>query len=177
MKCSVTGADVRARPTLGRVRRRLGITIVAAALSVAGGASVAQATETFGLHTPVAVTPSRGTPATTFTIRFTTPVAIGSSGGLHTWEVASVATPGRSRRSCSGRMAVRLRPALTNDHVRVGLSASKPWCTGKYAGTVTLYRTIICNPGPPAQLAACPEIAFAPEPIGHFRFTVAHAAS
>jgi hypothetical protein len=173
----VTGADVKARPTLGRVSRRLGITIVTAALSVAGVASVAQATETLGLHTPVAVSPSRGTPATTFTIRFTTPVAIGSSGGLRTWEVASVAKRGRSSRSCTSSMAVTLRPALTHHHFRVGLSALKPWCTGKYTGTITLYRTIICNPGPPSQRAACPEIAFAPQLIGHFRFTVAHAAS
>jgi hypothetical protein len=155
------------------VRGRLGITIVTAALSVAGLATVAQATEAVGLQTPVAVTPSRGTPATTFTIRFTTPVAIGSSSGLHTWEVASVTTRGRNSRSCTSRMAVRLRPALTNHHISVGLSASKPWCTGKYTGTITLYRTVICNPGPPTQLAACPQIAFAPELIGHFRFSVA----
>jgi hypothetical protein len=160
------------------VRRRLGITIVTAALSVAGVASVAQATETFGLQTPVAVTPSRGTPTTTFTIRFTTPFAIGSSGGLRTWEVASVAKRGRSGRSCTSNMAVRLRPALTNQHISVGLSAStKPWCIGKYTGTITFYRSMICNPGPVTQRAACPEIAFAPELIGHFRFTVAHATS
>jgi hypothetical protein len=74
-------------------------------------------------------------------------------------------------------MAVTLRPALTHHRFSVGLSASKPWCTGKYTGTITFYRSVICNPGPPSQLAACPEIAFAPELIGHVRFTVAHAAS
>jgi hypothetical protein len=152
--------------------------IVAAALSLAGVATVAQATETFGLQTPVAVTPSRGIPTTKFTVRFTTPVAIGSSGGLHIWEVASVSDRGRGNRSCTSHLAVRVRPALTRQHVTVGLSAStKPWCTGKYTGTITLYRTMICYPGPPSLRAACPEIAFAPELIGHFGFTVARAAS
>jgi hypothetical protein len=169
---------MRPRPRLGPVRRRLGITIVAAALVVAGVATVVQAAETFGLRTPVAVTPSRGTPTTKFTIRFATPVAIGSSSGLHTWEVASVSNRGRGNRSCTSRLAVRLRPALTHQHVSVGLSAStKPWCTGKYAGTITLYRTIVCHSGPPSLRAACPEIAFAPELIGRFGFTVARAAS
>ena len=40
-----------------------------------------------------------------------------------------------------------------------------------------LYRSVICDPGRPRRAAACPEIVFAPELIGRFRLTVAHAAS
>ncbi len=148
------------------------------ALSVAGVGAVAHAAATFGLRTPVVVTPARGTPTTTFAIRFTTPFATGSSRGLRSWEIASVAHLGRSSPSCLGITAVRLRPAMADHRVDVGLRApTKPWCTGRYTGTITLYRSIICNPGPASRPRACPDIAFAPEPIGHFRFTVARAAS
>jgi hypothetical protein len=158
--------------------RRLGITIVVAALSLAGAATVAQATETFGLRTPVAVTPARGTPTTTFTIRFTTPVATGSTQGLRSWEIVSLADGGQASPSCTSATARRLSPAVADKHVSAAFSApAKHWCTGAYAGTITLYRSLICDPGPASRRTACPEIAFPPEPIGRFRFTVAHAAS
>jgi hypothetical protein len=154
------------------------IVIVAAALSVAGVATVAQATQTFGLRTPVAVTPAHGTPTTTFTIRFKTPFATGSTRGFRSWEIASVAGHGQTSPSCLGIMAVQLRPAAAHHRVSVSLQAlAKPWCTGKYTGAITLYRSIVCNPGPVSRRTACPDIAFAPQPIGHFRFTVVHAAS
>jgi hypothetical protein len=158
--------------------RRLGITIVVIALSVAGVTTAAHAAGTFGLRTPVAVTPTHGTPTTTFTVRFKTPFATGSSRGLRSWEIASVADQGQSSPSCLGIMAVQLRPAVAHHRVNVSLrSPTKPWCTGDYSGTITLYRSIVCNPGPPSQRTACPDIAFAPEPIGHFRFRVSRAAS
>jgi hypothetical protein len=158
--------------------RRLGITIVLVALSVVGGASVAQASKTFGLRTPVAVAPGHGTPKTTFTIRFTTPFATGSFPGLRSWEIVSAVDHSRSGPSCSSTVALELRPAAAHDRVSVSLpSPAKPWCAGTYSGTITLYRSIVCNAGPRSRHTACPDIAFAPEPIGHFRFTVAHLAS
>jgi hypothetical protein len=158
--------------------RRLGIAIAVVVLSVAGAATVAHAGETFGLRTPVAVTPARGTPTTTFEVRFTTPFATGTSQGLRSWEMASVVDRGQTGSSCMSNMAVRLRPAVAHDHVGVSLPAQgKPWCAGAYAGAITLYRSVSCNPGPALRHVPCPEIAFAPEPIGQFRFTVARAAS
>jgi hypothetical protein len=158
--------------------RRFGITIVVVALSVAGVTAVAHAADTFGLRTPVAVTPAHGTPTTTFKVRFKTPFATGSSQGLRSWEIASVADHGQSSPSCLGVMAVQLRPAVAHHRVSVSLRPpTEPWCAGDYSGTITLYRSIVCNPGPPSQRTACPDIAFAPEPIGHFRFRVSRAAS
>jgi hypothetical protein len=158
--------------------RRLAITIVVIALSAAGVTTVAHAADTFGLRTPVAVTPAHGSPTTTFKVGFKTPFATGSSPGLRSWEIASVADHGQSSPSCLGIMAVQLRPAMADHRVSVSLrSPTKPWCTGEYSGTITLYRSIVCNPGPPSQRTACPDIAFAPEPIGHFRFRVSRAAS
>ena len=74
---------------------------------------------------------------------------------------------------------MRLRPAAAHHRVSVGLSAAaKPWCTGTYAGTIMLYRIDrSATPGRRRGARACPEIAFAPELIGRFRFTVARAAS
>jgi hypothetical protein len=158
--------------------RRLGIAIAAVALSVVCVDTVARATETFGFRTPVVVAPARGTPTTTFTVRFTTPLATGTSRGLRSWETASVVDRGQTSASCTSNMAVVLRPAVAHHRVSVGLPApAKPWCTGTYAGTITLNRSMSCNPGPALRHVPCPEIAFAPEPIGHFRFTVANAAS
>ena len=157
--------------------RRLVIAIAVGAVSLAGAATVAQATETFGLRTPVTVTPARGTPTTAFTVRFKTPFGIGSSPGLRTSEIVSVADRGQTSTSCTGNAGRELRPAAAHDRVSVTLSAAKPWCTGAYGGTIMLYRSVICDPGPPAARRACPDIAFAPELIGRFRFNVAHAAS
>jgi hypothetical protein len=152
------------------------ITVVVAALSLAGVATVAQAAGTFGLRTPVTVTPARGTPTTAFTVRFKTPFATGSSHGLRSSEIVSVAGRAQTNTSCTSTTAKQLRPAVAHDRVSVTLSATgKPWCAGVYAGTITLYRSVICDPGPAARRRACPEIVFAPEPIGHFRFTVARA--
>jgi hypothetical protein len=160
------------------VTKRLVIAILVTALSAAAAASAAPAAVTFGPHTAVTVTPARGTPTTTFTVGFKTPVATGSSQGSRIWEVASVASRGRTSASCTSGMAVPLRPTVAHHHISVALPASaKPWCTGTYAGTITLNRTIRCDPGPPSRRAACPELVFAPELIGRFQFTVAVAAS
>jgi hypothetical protein len=158
--------------------RRLGIAIAVVALFVASAATVAHARETFGPSTPVSVTPAHGTPTTTFIVRFTTPLATGTWQGLRSWETASVVDRGQTSASCTGNMAERLRPAVAHGHVSVGLRApAKPWCAGAYTGTITLSRLVGCNPGPALRDAACPEIEFAPQAIGHFRFTVAGAAS
>jgi hypothetical protein len=154
--------------------RRLVITVVVTALGIAAAANGAQATGTSGLRVPMTVTPPRGTPTTTFTIRFKTPFTTGSSRGLRSWEIATASDRGHTRASCTSTADKRLRPALARRRVSVTLSAAaKPWCTGAYTGTITLYRAVSCNPGPVSHRTACPEIAFAPEPIGHFRFTVA----
>jgi hypothetical protein len=156
--------------------RRVVITILAVALSVAAAATVAQATTTFGLRTPITVTPARGTPTTTFTVGFKTPFAIGTSLGLRSWEVASVTDRGQTSGGCAYAATKRLPGAAARRHVSATLSAgAKSWCTGSYAGTVTLYRQETCNPSPASRRMACPEIAFAPETIGRFRFTVARS--
>lgn len=156
--------------------RRVGITIVVVALSVAGVATAARATETFGLRTPVAATPAHGTPTTTFTIRFRTPFTTGSLQGLRSWEIASVAERGQSGPSCTSSAAKQLPSAIADHRVSVMFpAAAKGWCAGTFTGTITLYRSIICNFGPPSPRNACPQIAFAPETIGHFRVTVASA--
>jgi hypothetical protein len=160
------------------VTRRLAITIVVAALCVAGASTAAQAAKTFGLGTPVAVTPAHGTPTTTFTVRFSTPFGTGSVPGLRSWEIVSVADRDPVSPSCISAMSKRLSPAVVHQRVSVTLPvAGKYWCIGAYAGTVTLFRSIICDPGPASRRTACPEIVFAPEPVGRFRFTVAHAGS
>ncbi|MFZ0387284.1 MAG: hypothetical protein WAL22_16605 [Solirubrobacteraceae bacterium] len=158
--------------------RRLVIAILVVALALAGAATAAQATGGFGLRTPMAVTPVHGTPTTTFTVRFKTPFTTGSLRGLRSWEIASVANRNQTSAACASTADKRLRPAVAHHRVSVRLSpAAAPWCTGAYTGTITLYRAVICNPGPISQGMACPDIAFAPEQIGRFRFSVARTAS
>jgi len=152
--------------------------MLAAASSLAVAATVAQATVTLGSPTPVTVTPAHGTPTTRFTVSFRTPVQTGPSNGVRRWEVASVADSGHVAGDCSSAASKSLQAVGDRQRVSATLAASaKPWCTGSYAGTVTLYRAIICDPGPLSRRVACPEIAFPPQLIGRFRFTVAPAAS
>jgi hypothetical protein len=111
-------------------------------------------------------------------VAFTTPFATGASPSLRSWEIASVADHDQSSGSCTNTTARRLPAAVADHRVSVTFPApAKRWCTGSYAGTIMLYRAIVCHPGPVSRPTACPEIAFAPEPIARFQFTVARPAS
>jgi hypothetical protein len=162
------------RPTLKPVMRRLAIAILMMASSGVVAVTGAQAGVTVGLHTAVTVSPARGTPTTTFTIGFKTPLTTGLMPGLRSWEVASAVDRQQSNASCTRSIGARLDAAAVHHRLTASLSAApKSWCAGTYSGTITLYRAVICRPGPIEGQMACPEIAFAPEPIAHFRFAVA----
>jgi hypothetical protein len=149
--------------------------LVIAMLSVALVASAAATADAAGTGTPRAhatVSPGTGTPSTRFAVHFRTPQRTGTFPAMRVWETVSATGP-KSTSGCSGLAGTRVRPAAAHARLRVRLGpAGKPWCPGPYIGTVSVYRETRCQPGPVRQNRLCPLLAFAPERIGRFRFTV-----
>ena len=118
------------------------------------------------------VSPGTGTPSTKFTVRFRTPEKTGKLASARVWETVSAVGP-KSTSSCSGTAGTSVRPAAAGARLRVRLAPTgKPWCAGPYIGTVSIYRQERCQPGPIKVHRVCPLLAFAPQRIGRFRFTV-----
>jgi hypothetical protein len=124
----------------------------------------------------VTVSPALGKASTRFRVRFTSPEQTGTLAGLRAWETVVASGP-RGTGTCTGLASRRARPAGAHTRLAVRLApAGRPWCAGRYTGTVTLYRVERCMPGPIAQGHVCPLVEFAPQPIGRFRFTVRRGA-
>jgi hypothetical protein len=156
--------------------RRLVIAMSAAAL-VAFAAAGADAAAPGGPRAHAAVSPRSGAPSTRFAVRFRSPDQTGTFAGMRVWETVSATGP-KSTSGCSGAAAARVHAAAAGARLRVRLApAGKPWCAGPYIGSVSVYRQTHCPSGPITQHRVCPLLAFAPERIGRFRFTVRRAAS
>jgi hypothetical protein len=151
--------------------RRLVIAMLSAALVTAAAAG-ADAAATAPQRTHVTVSPRTGTPSTRFRVRFTSPEQTGTLPGLRVWETVVVSGP-RSTGACDGAASARMHPASAHARLSVRLApAGKRWCPGSYRGAVNLYREVRCPPGPITQHRVCPVIAFTPQRLGQFRFTV-----
>jgi hypothetical protein len=156
--------------------RRLAIAMLSAAF-VASAAAGADAAVTGSHSAHAKVAPRIGTPSTRFAVRFHSPERTGTFTGVNVWETVSAVGP-KSTTSCSGTAGTRARAAAAGAKLRVRLAPmGKPWCPGSYAGTVSVYRETHCPPGPVTEHRVCPLLAYAPQRIGHFRFTVRRAKS
>ena len=118
---------------------------------------------------PVAVTPSTGSPLTTFTLGFRAPERTGLYGSSqrHDLVVASV-PPGQS--GCVTTLSVRAHDAQTGARVRVHLvpgSLGDRWCVGRYSGRIEELQTAVC---PHATL--CPTYVLLRGIVGRFTFHV-----
>jgi hypothetical protein len=152
------------------MRRLVIVMLFAALVAFAAGGAEAAAPATPRAHAKVA--PRTGTPSTKFTVRFRSPDQTGTLPSLRIWETVSAVGP-KSTSSCSGIAGASVRPAAAGARLRVRLApTAKPWCAGPYIGTVSVYRQERCQPGPIGRHRVCPLLAFAPERIGRFRFTV-----
>src|ERR1700692_2627947 len=114
-------------------RRVIVACVVSASVLLAAG-SWAGAGTGLGL-VPVVVTPSTGSPLTTFTLSFRAPERTGLYGSSqrHDLVVAS-ASPGQ--RHCVTTLSVRAHDAQTGARVRVSLvpgSLGGRWCVGRYS--------------------------------------------
>src|ERR1700744_5606466 len=152
--------------------RRLAIAMLSAALvgPAAPAGADAAATGSHSAHAKVA--PRIGRPSTTFAVRFRSPEQTGTLATANVWETVAAVGP-QSTGACSGTEGTRARPAAAGAKLRVRLGPTgQPWCPGSYAGTGSVYRQTRCPPGPITEHHVCPLLAYAPQRIGHFRFTV-----
>ena len=126
------------RQTLSRV---LGFGVVATFLLTCAPASATLV--------PARVTPSAGTPASTFVVSFVSPVrtgVIGSKRFLHRLSAVS-ATP---TKGCLPQVESSVPIARKGQRVRVKLdpfALGGRWCTGRYTGKIVELQTLVCPPG------------------------------
>jgi hypothetical protein len=118
---------------------------------------------------PVVVTPSTGSPLTTFTLGFRAPERTGLYGSSqrHDLVVAS-ASPGQS--GCVTTFSVRAHDAQTGARVRVRLvpgSLGGRWCVGRYSGRIEEIQTAVCPRG-----TLCPTYVLLRGIVGRFKLHV-----
>lgn len=160
--------------------------VVASAAPITRGDGSRAVSPASAAATRVTVAPRTGNASTRFAVRFRNPYRTGRRGGVQTWEVASVSDRAATGR-CTSQMSLQLAPAGAGRTMRFRLAPTRSWCTGRYSGTITLYRNFGCQ-GPPRAIStvsptarpvvvACPETVPAPVLVGRFSFKVARATA
>jgi hypothetical protein len=154
------------------------ITVLATSVSSAGAATARSR------GAAVAVSPARGGPRTTFTVRFTAPRRSGatrphfSDGAIVTYLVR--AAGGRVGPRCESSALARPLATRAGERMTVRLRSSSGWCAGRWAGTVTEVVRPGCGPVSRAHarssiMPVCPQESaalVASVPLGRFAFTV-----
>ncbi len=123
--------------------------------------------------TTVTVTPSAGTPHTSFGLSFRLPEATGTFGSILRRDTLFVTGPRGG--GCVSGMSTALRPAPQGRRLRPSLNPQRlggAWCAGEFHGRIVEQEVPRCGLGP-AQV--CPEFLLAPQTIARFRFRVAPA--
>ena len=134
---------------------------------IAGPASANRAGHTGSGRRSVAVRPTAGGPATTFTVGFRAPDRAGPHRGAYRY-YAITATGPSGDRNCVSQAARDLEASRAHARVRVELSAGAPgWCVGPFRGTVTEQERPICPYG-----EVCPLYIVLVRTIGRFTFHV-----
>jgi hypothetical protein len=153
------------------MKRLLWGTIIVS-LAIAASAPVALGVPTGG-EVPIRVSPSKGGIHTGFVLRFSIPVATGTTGGLTVSDY--VAVSGHGHAGCVGHAALPLRSAPADTAFKVTLNPSHlsgSWCTGRFDGMLVQRQRTSCPPGPVRQAIVCPLYVVAPRVLARFQFTV-----
>lgn len=121
------------------------------------------------LLVPAQISPKVGVPATTFVVSFVSPVRTGVTGSvrLRYLLTAASAVPGQG---CLPQINSAVPDAPRGRRVRVMLdpkSLGGQWCTGTYAGKVSLLQTAVCPKG-----AACPTYVILRGTVARFSLLV-----
>src|ERR1700684_377779 len=117
---------------------------------------------------PVRVSPSTGSPHTTFSVSLRIPSQTGTSGFIRRTDTLAVDDPHHS--GCVGAAQMTLPAAAADTMVRIRLIPSRlggHWCTGRFGGVVTETEQTSC---PPEK--GCPLFVVAPRTIARFHFRV-----
>jgi hypothetical protein len=142
--------------------------MILVSLAVAASAPVA-----LGAGTRVRVSPSKGGIHTNFVLRFSIPVATGTTGDLSVSDDVTISGPGHA--GCVGHADLPLRSAPADTAFKITLNPSHlngHWCVGRFNGMLVQRQTTVCPPGPVRQAIVCPLYVIAPRVLARFRFTV-----
>jgi hypothetical protein len=147
---------------LGRLVGTGAATLVAAVLFAAAGRADSQVA-------PAHVSPKVGVPGTAFVVSFVSPVRTGVSGSvrLRYLLTAASASPGQG---CLAQVNSPVPDGARGRQVRVTLNPKAlggQWCTGTYAGKVSLLQTAVCPKG-----VACPTYVLMRGTVARFTLLV-----
>jgi hypothetical protein len=166
------------------VNTRRTLCLAASIFAVSAVSAYANADTPFAPTTDAAahihVTPSSGSPKTTFAVSFIAPNNSGASNGQHSNYDISASTnatgsPGpvlisQTSSSCDHGFGSSSFKTTANKRVSLSFHPQGSWCVGVYTGKITETETPICKPG-----RACPQYILLRD-IGTFKFKV-HAPS
>jgi hypothetical protein len=138
--------------------------------SVLLAAQISVGADTGLRRVPVVVTPSTGSPVTTFVLSFRAPERTGLYGSSqrHDLVVASSASPDQG--SCVRTLSIRAPDAHAGARVRVRLvpdSLGGRWCVARYNGRIEEIQTAVCPHG-----TLCPTYVLLRGIVGRFVFHV-----
>jgi hypothetical protein len=135
--------------------------VLALAAALPGGAEASTAR--------IRITPSSGTPATRFSVRFTAPDSSGRVASFKREYVLSASGPNGAR-GCVGGGSWTAPNVKAHARVRMTLNP-KPrggkWCIGSFRGTIEEIQTPVCPKG-----ELCPAFVLLVRTVGHFRYHV-----
>jgi hypothetical protein len=126
-----------------------------------------------GGRVPIRVSPGKGGIHTSFVLRFSIPMATGTTGSLNVSD--SVTVSGHGHAGCVGQAEQPLPSAPADTAFKITLNPSHldgHWCTGRFNGMLVQRQTTICPPGPVRQAIVCPLYVLAPRVLARFHFTV-----
>jgi hypothetical protein len=149
------------------VRRVVVACVVLASVLLAAGTWAGAGT---GLRrVPVVVTPSTGSPVTTFVLSFREPERTGRYGSSQRHDLV-IASASPSQSGCVTTLSVRARDAHAGVRVRVPLvpgSLGARWCVGRFSGRIEEIQTAVCPHG-----TLCPTYVLLRGIVGRFTFHV-----
>ena len=148
------------------------VACVVLASALVGASTWARADTGLG-RVPVVLTPSTGSPVTTFVLSFREPERTGLYGSSQRHDLV-VASASPSQGGCVTTLSVPAPNAHAGARVRVLLvpgSLGARWCVGRYSGRIEEIQTAVCPHG-----TLCPTYVLLRGIIGRFAFRVSGAA-
>jgi hypothetical protein len=147
--------------------------MILVSLAIAASAPVALGAGASG-EVPIQVSPGKGGIHTNFVLRFSIPVATGTTGDFSVSDYVTVS--GHGHAGCVGHAELPLRSAPAHTAFKLTLNPSRlngHWCTGRFNGMLVQRQTTACPPGPVQRAIICPLYVVAPRVLAQFQFTVA----
>jgi hypothetical protein len=121
-----------------------------------------------GPLTGASVTPTIGSPRTSFTVSLRNPSLTGITTEWRRWDTIGVLGPQHS--GCVSSATATMPGARLHARVRTKLNPARfggRWCVGTFRGTIFANQRLVCGPE-----RVCPLLEIAPRQIARFTFRV-----